>query len=146
MRTNITFAVLLLTLQNSLVLGSFCELSVESTCPENHVDTTWNTKSVSRKLKEWIISLSSDHHPDDKVRTQTTGLNLFFDKPHFKEDSDQGGKLFRWITRTHCQNGSVFGSAWMAPKLYSAENFHNGFLYGMVNDEGWFSGKLTRLQ
>ena len=115
MRKHISLTFLALALQFSQVFGSYCELAIDSTCPENLVDDVWNTKHVSSNLKKWILSLNN-HDGDKKIRIQMNGLNLFFDTPHFKKHNETA---FRWLSRADCQDGSVFGNAWMVPKLYS---------------------------
>ena len=128
---------------NAHISGDFsssCQLKVESTCSQSGVSISWNTKKVSKHLKQWIQSVSITQEKDD-----------WKDKLHGSKYvemliGESGQDILSTIANVACRRGSSpgkpIGKVWKRPKtVKNYGQFQNGFFYGSLDSIGQrFSG------
>ena len=59
------------------------------------------------------------------------------------EPKDNTGSRVQYITNVDCQTKKRVGPTWMKPSTYSQNLLHDGFLYGMENENGEMTGYLN---
>ena len=59
------------------------------------------------------------------------------------EPKDNTGSRVQYITNVDCQTKMRVGPTWMKPSTYSQNLLHDGFLYGMENENGEMTGYLN---
>ena len=118
-----------------------CGALIRSTCSDN-LSTKWNKKSVGPTLKHWIKSVTkiSSKHGYNKE-------HIYLNKKikQFKV-KDNDGFGVQYISNLDCQSQKTVGPTWMKPSTYSNDPLHDGFLYGMENENGEITGNLIWLK
>ena len=98
---------------------------VKSLCDDN-VTTKWNNKNVDIELKLWINSLKQG----DKT-------NSFLKKKLLME---RKSRIIRYISNINCVTNRSKGIVWQTAGAVSANQFHDGFLYGKEDKAGNMTG------
>ena len=114
-----------------------CGALTSSTCFDS-VTTKWNKKSIGQSLKNWIESLN-------KIESLTDGYkdHIFMPK-NIKEFSlkQKVGSGILYIGNLDCSTKKSIGPTWMKPSTYSNDPLHDGFLYGLEDENGEMTGCL----
>ena len=112
-----------------------CGALVRSTCSDK-TTTKWNSKSVGQSLKKWIESVSKI-----TSMTESDKEHIFLRKIAKEfELKDNTGSRVQYITNVDCKTKKSVGPTWMKPSTYSQNLLHDGFLYGMENENGEMTG------
>ena len=115
-----------------------CGSLIKSTC--NDVETTkWNRKNVTFHIKEWFRSIDII---DRGLQTQESHKKHFLAKK-FRRDFDF--PRITYIGNFDCNRKKTIGPVWKTPTgtLIKKMQFHNGFLYGLEDNNGRLSGEFN---
>ena len=118
-----------------------CGDPIKSTCHDN-ITTKWNHKNISNILKEWIGSIERGS------RRNKFGMN------DFDTGSSIGKKLrkdymtqnVQFIGNLDCSTKRSIGPIWKTPTntVTRKSQFHNGFLYGLEDENSRLTGKSSK--
>lgn len=108
-----------------------CGAIVKSTCKDD-ITTKWNRNDVSKGLKTWmngIVMLTSMKEGEQKH------FNL-------RKTVKQESNIVRYIGNVNCTLKTSFGPTWRTAGEISKDQFHDGFLYGVEDENGTLTGLL----
>ena len=110
-----------------------CGVVVTSSCTLPASSTKWNNVDVAAKLKEWILSL--------KKQDVDPGLPLSHKKYFVSFQGKRNQDITRFIGNWDCDGSNlIIGNVWLIPNPVSREFFHDGYLYGQLDNEGQLTG------
>ena len=112
--------------KESLNCGSF----VRSTCTDD-VTTEWNKHSIGKNLKSWITSIS---------KITPTNPHFFLPKALFNFQDKRKKEIIKFIANKDCLADRTYGPTWRKPSIFSSTQFHDGFLYGIEDENGELTG------
>ena len=112
---------------------------VKSSCTDDET-SDWNRNSVGEHLKSWILSIN-------KLDMLTKHESYRYFRPKSLLTFKDYGKneYVKKIGGMDCSGNKTFGKVWKKPSTFSSKQFHDGFLYGVENDEGEMTGKKCEL-
>ena len=117
-----------------------CGTLIRSTCSDN-LTTKWNKKFVGPTLKHWIKSVTKISSNNGYTKEQIY-LNKKIKRFTLKDGDGFG---VHYIANLNCQTQKSVGPTWMKPSTYSTDPLHDGFLYGIENENGEMTGDLLWL-
>ena len=111
--------------------SSICIDNINSTC-YNVGTTKWNKHNVGENLKLWIQSV-------DQVPLKRNGLKT---QSNYKKRIKRHPRsnILTFIGNMECSSEKIIGPIWKIGGLASRRQFHNGFLYGTLNEEEALTG------
>ena len=126
-----------------------CGVLIKSTCNDNETGN-WNRKNIGDILKTWIRSIDRIGvmtNTENKAQTSVIRKKMridLFENDYFEKEYSQ--KL-TYIGNLDCRNKKSFGPIWKTPTFLAPETstknlqFHNGFLYGIEDQNGSLTGR-----
>ena len=119
---------------------NFCGAVVRSTCTDDFT-TEWNSKNIGKNLKMWMNKMES-------IKQITTPeLKYYYLSKSFYTEPKRMHKgepqvIVNYIGNKNCATGKTTGPVWKvaALKPHARDQFHDGFLYDLEDDNGTFTG------
>ena len=105
--------------------------NVNSTC-FNLGTTKWNRNNVEENLKLWIKSIH-------EVPVTQIGKNIQFEHRKVVKRHPRTN-ILTFIASIEGSTNKYVGPVWKIAGLASRRQFHNGFLYGKLNEEELLTG------
>ena len=105
--------------------------NVNSTC-FNLGTTKWNRNNVEENLKLWIKSIQ-------EVPITKIGRNVKFEHRKIVRRHPRSS-ILTFIGSVEGSTNKYVGPVWKIAGLASRRQFHNGFLYGKLNEEELLTG------
>ena len=128
--------IFLVLTQNEIhgnVSPSVCIDNINSTC-FNLGTTKWNKNNIGGSLKSWIESIQ--HFP---VKNDGTNIRQFEHKKVIKRHPRSN--ILTFVGKVECSTRTFVGPVWKIGGLASRRQFHNGFIYGKLNEEEMLTGE-----
>ena len=116
-----------------------CGTLARSSCTDD-ITTQWNKYSVGETLRKWIISIGKIRSMPER---ETKHFFLRKTVSKFEIRSKSGkiiGDFVTSISNRNCSTNKHIGPTWRKPSTYSNTQFHDGFLYGIEDDNGELTG------
>ena len=117
-----------------------CGDPIKSTCHDN-ITTKWNHKNISNILKEWIESI------ERQSERNKFGMNNFDTRTSIskKVRKDYMTQNVQYIGNLDCSTKRSIGPIWKTPTntVTKKSQFHNGFLYGLEDENSRLTGKSS---
>ena len=132
----IIFLVLTQNEINGNVPASVCIDNINSTCLNLGI-TKWNKNNVGESLKHWIESIQN--FPIKNVGTQIQYEQKKVIKRHPRSN------ILTFVGKIKCSTKKFVGPVWKIGGLASRRQFHNGFLYGELNEKEMLTGVKNRI-
>ena len=138
---------LILTILLPSTAQSNCGTLVRSTCSDS-ITTEWNKKLIGQSLKGWMSSLTKITSILEREKEHIfirKNIKVFELKanPRFEESGSMlSGFGVHYISNVECSTKKSTGPIWRKPSIYSANLLHDGFLYGIEDDNGEMTGCL----
>ena len=127
------FLVLVQNETNCTKSSSICIDNINSTC--YNVETTkWNKHNVGENLKLWIQSVEQFPVTRNGLKSQSEYKKIIKRHPQ--------SNIVTFIGSMECSSEKFIGPIWKIGGLASRRQFHNGFLYGTLNEEEALTGTL----
>ena len=120
---------------NYSVCQPHCGPVIKSNCADD-ITTKWNKISVGERLRKWIISIhkiTSNPQNEDDNFSLTKRIVMFGAK--YKNGSFENRGI-NSISNYDCSIKRNIGPSWKKASVFSVTQFHDGFLYGMGDENG----------
>ena len=131
------FVVVLLELGEHckcIAVSHNCGTVIKSSCPDKGI-SKWNRKNVAGDLKAWFKSVEKVL----SVRESDLEHYSTFDRRRVVQDEET--KVIKYIGNFDCANKKAIGPTWkIGGQGRSRNQFHDGFLYGMHDENRNFTG------
>lgn len=119
--------------------SSTCGVSVQTSCTDE-VTTKWNKYFIGENLKKWFRSIKRNNALEDKEHSFLRKTLLMFEE----KDNISGKRMgygVQIIANRNCTNKKHFGPTWRKASMFSANQFHDGFIYGKEDNTGEITGE-----
>ena len=130
---------LLVDLVNYAECKNNCGFLIRSTCTDDVV-TKWNKNSIGGILKKWITSVKKIRSISDEERKYAFLRKRVVEFEMKDEFGKRIGDGVQYIANMDCSKITPVGPTWRKASLFSSSQFHDGFLYGIEDDDGEMTG------
>jgi hypothetical protein len=124
--------ILLLLLPQEGYSTLTCVDFVNTTC-SNISTSKWNKRNVGENLKFWLNSFEKIPFSKASANKPTEHRKSVLRHPR--------SNIIQLIGKTDCLGETIIGPVWKIGGLASKRQFHNGFFYGNLDENGRLTGK-----
>ena len=136
----LVFAGLFLIYFNTIMCEQNCGTLVKSTCSDESI-TPWNRYNMGDHLRDWVKSIQ-EIRPDSGNNKNHFLVRKTLIQFEGKTNFEGRNTFIQLIVNNMCSEQKHVGPLWKKASTFSGTQFHDGFLYGVENNEGKLTGNL----